>query len=119
MGKFLSTASWWLKPSLAVRLSTGRAKLVRNPQPPQWNPQNKQSMFHPTAIIDPGAKVPASCAVGPYCVIGPEVDLGEQCELISHVTIHGPSQIGSHNRFFPSCAVGIEPQDISFRGEKT
>ena len=76
-------------------------------------------MRHPTAIIDPGAKIPASCSVGPYCVIGPEVELGEDCELISHVTIHGPTKIGSHNRFFPFCAVGIEPQDVSYQGEKT
>jgi UDP-N-acetylglucosamine acyltransferase len=52
-------------------------------------------------------------------VIGAEVELGENCELISHVTIHGPTKIGSHNRFFPYCAIGIEPQDISYQGEKT
>jgi UDP-N-acetylglucosamine acyltransferase len=76
-------------------------------------------MPHPTAIVDPSAKVPASCSVGPYCVIGPEVELGESCVLMSHVTIHGPAKIGSHNRFFPFCAIGGEPQDISYRGEKT
>jgi UDP-N-acetylglucosamine acyltransferase len=76
-------------------------------------------MHHPTAIIDTGAKVPGSCTIGPYCIIGPEVELGESCELISHVTMHGPTKIGSHNRFFPYCAIGIEPQDISYRGEKT
>jgi UDP-N-acetylglucosamine acyltransferase len=76
-------------------------------------------MPHPTAIIDPGAKVPASCSVGPYCVIGPGVELGEHCELISHVTVHGPTKIGAHNRFFPFCVIGGEPQDVTFRGEET
>lgn len=76
-------------------------------------------MIHPTAIIDPSTKLPASCKVGPYCVIGPGVELGENCELVSHVVIHGPSKIGSHNRFFPFCAIGTDPQDISFAGEKT
>jgi len=76
-------------------------------------------MRHPTAIIDPNAKIPASCTIGPYCVVGPDVELGESCELISHVTIHGPTKAGSHNRFFPYCAVGIEPQDVSYAGEKT
>jgi UDP-N-acetylglucosamine acyltransferase len=74
---------------------------------------------HPTAIIHPSARVPESCSVGPYCVIGEDVELGESCELISHVVIHGPAKIGAHNRFFPFCAIGIEPQDVSFRGEKT
>ena len=76
-------------------------------------------MRHPTAIIDPSAKIPASCTIGPYCVIGPDVELGESCELISHVTVHGPTKAGSYNRFFPFCAVGIEPQDVSYAGEKT
>src|SRR5215469_992533 len=76
-------------------------------------------MTDPTAILDPSAKIPASCSVGPYCVIGADVELGEHCELVSHVTIHGPAKIGSHNRFFSFCAIGGEPQDLSFRGEKT
>jgi UDP-N-acetylglucosamine acyltransferase len=47
------------------------------------------------------------------------VELGEECELVSHVVIHGPARIGSHNRFFPFCAVGGEPQDLSYKGEST
>jgi UDP-N-acetylglucosamine acyltransferase len=74
---------------------------------------------HPTAIVDARAKVPASCKVGPYCVMGPEVELGEGCHLISHVSIEGPTKIGADNRFFPFCAVGMAPQDISYNGEPT
>src|SRR5271157_617214 len=74
---------------------------------------------HPTAIIDPGAKVPASCQVGPYCVIGAGVELGENCRLLPHVTIEGPATIGVDNAFFPFCAIGTAPQDITYRGELT
>jgi UDP-N-acetylglucosamine acyltransferase len=76
-------------------------------------------MIHSTAIIDPSAKVPPSCSIGPYCVIGAGVELGESCELISHVAIHGPARIGAHNRFFPFCAIGMDPQDLSYDGEQT
>src|SRR6516164_6233806 len=76
-------------------------------------------MVHPSASVDPRAKVPASCSVGPYCIIGPDVELGEDCELISHVSILGPSRIGSHNRFFPFSAIGGEPQDVTYKGETT
>jgi UDP-N-acetylglucosamine acyltransferase len=76
-------------------------------------------MIHPTAIIDPTARVPGSCSIGPYCIVGAEVELGENCELMSHVVIHGPAKIGAHNRFFPFCAIGIEPQDLTYKGEKT
>src|ERR1700721_2543825 len=74
---------------------------------------------HPTAIIDSRAKVPASCKVGPYCVIGPGVELGEKCHLVSHVGIEGPTKIGEDNAFFPFSAIGMAPQDISYRGEPT
>jgi len=76
-------------------------------------------MVHSTAVIDPGAKVPPSCSIGPYCVIGAGVSLGDNCELISHVAIQGPARIGSHNRFFPFCAIGMDPQDLSYEGEQT
>lgn len=75
--------------------------------------------IHPTAIIDPGAKVPDSCKIGPYCVIGPEVELRERCELISHVAIQGPTRIGAHNRIFPFASLGMAPQDLSYAGEPT
>jgi UDP-N-acetylglucosamine acyltransferase len=74
---------------------------------------------HPTAIIDPKAKVPASCKVGPYCVIGAEVELGEGCRLVSHVAIEGPTKIGAENAFFPFCAIGMAPQDTTYKGEPT
>lgn len=52
-------------------------------------------------------------------MVGAEVELGERCELISHVVIHGPAKIGANNRFFPFCTIGAEPQDVSYKGEKT
>jgi UDP-N-acetylglucosamine acyltransferase len=76
-------------------------------------------MIHPTAVIDASATVPASCAIGPYCIVGADVELGESCELMSHVVIQGPAKIGSNNRFFPFSCIGAEPQDVSYKGEKT
>jgi UDP-N-acetylglucosamine acyltransferase len=75
--------------------------------------------IHPTAIIDSGAKVPASCTVGPYCVIGAGVEVGERCRLASHVVVEGPTKIGVDNSFSPFSAIGMAPQDISYRGEPT
>src|SRR6476646_7995301 len=77
------------------------------------------AMIHPTAMIDPKAQVHSTCTIGPYCIVGAGVELGEHCELMSHVVIHGPSKIGAHNRFFPFCAIGGEPQDLTFKGEET
>ena len=75
--------------------------------------------IHPTAVIDPSAKVPASCKIGPYCVVGANVELGEECELVAHVVLEGPTKLGSHNKIFPFAAIGIGPQDLSYKGEPT
>jgi UDP-N-acetylglucosamine acyltransferase len=74
---------------------------------------------HPTALIDARAKVPASCKIGPYCVIGVDVELGEGCRVASHVAIEGPAKIGAGNVFFPFCAIGMAPQDVTYKGEPT
>jgi UDP-N-acetylglucosamine acyltransferase len=75
--------------------------------------------IHPTAIVDAAAKVPASCKIGPYCVISAGVELGENCRLVSHVAIDGPTTIGAGNAFFPFCAIGMDPQDVTYKGERT
>jgi len=74
---------------------------------------------HPTAVIDPRTTVPDSCKIGPYCVIGADVELGEDCHLVSHVAIEGPTKIGADNVFFPFCAIGMAPQDVTYKGEPT
>jgi UDP-N-acetylglucosamine acyltransferase len=75
--------------------------------------------IHPTAIVDPSAKVADSCNIGPYCVIGAEVELGENCELASHVVVVGPSRIGRDNRISSFAVIGGDPQDVTFGGERT
>lgn len=75
--------------------------------------------IHPTAIVAPSAKVPASCRIGPYCIVGAKVEMGENCELVSHVVLDGPSRLGSNNKIYPFAVVGMDPQDVTFAGETT
>lgn len=75
--------------------------------------------IHPTAVIAPGAQIPASCTVGPFCTVGSEVVLGEECRLISHVVLDGRTRIGARNTFYPFCSVGVAPQDLKYKGEAT
>ncbi len=75
--------------------------------------------IHPTAIVDPSAKIPASCSIGPYCTVSADVEMGENCELISHVVLGGPATWGSNNKIYPFAVVGGDPQDITYAGEPT
>lgn len=81
--------------------------------------KSRDYSIHATAVVASQAIIGAGCKIGPYCVVGPDVELGERCELISHVTVEGPSKIGSDNRFFPFSSIGLAPQDLSYKGEST
>jgi UDP-N-acetylglucosamine acyltransferase len=75
--------------------------------------------IHPTAIIDPAAKLGAGTVIGPYCVVAAEVSLGENCWLQHHVTLSGPLTAGRGNKFYAFCSIGQQTQDLKYRGEPT
>jgi UDP-N-acetylglucosamine acyltransferase len=78
-----------------------------------------ETRIHPTAIVDPGARIGEGCEVGPYCVIGADVELGEHCWLQHHVSLSGPSRFGAGNRFYAFGSIGQKTQDLKYAGEPT
>ncbi len=72
---------------------------------------------HPTAVVDPGAKLADDAVVGAYATVGPEVELGPRVELRPHAHVWGRTRIGEGSRIFSFAVVGEEPQDKSFSGE--
>lgn len=75
--------------------------------------------IHPTAIIDPSAKIEENVTVGPYCVIGPDVQIGQGSVLGAHCVVDGNTTIGRDNTFYRFCSVGGMPQDKKYAGEPT
>ncbi|TDU68021.1 acyl-[acyl-carrier-protein]--UDP-N-acetylglucosamine O-acyltransferase [Prosthecobacter fusiformis] len=75
--------------------------------------------IHPTAIIDPTAKIGADVTVGPYCIIGAGVEIGDGSWLQHHVTVMGPTKIGKNNRFFAYGSIGQQTQDLKYSAEPT
>jgi UDP-N-acetylglucosamine acyltransferase len=76
-------------------------------------------MIHPTAIVDPGARIGANVAIGPYSIIGPDVEIGDNTEVGPHVVIKGHTRIGRDNHIFQFCSLGEIPQDKKYAGEPT
>lgn len=74
---------------------------------------------HPTAVVDPGARLGAHVRVGAFSIVGAGVEVGDGTEIGSHCTLTGPTRIGRDNRFVGHCAVGGDPQDKKFDGERT
>jgi UDP-N-acetylglucosamine acyltransferase len=73
-------------------------------------------MIHPTAVIHPKAEVGPDCEIGPYCVIGEHVVLGAKCRLHSHVVIDGHTRLGAGNEIFPFASIGLQTQDLKWKG---
>ena len=73
----------------------------------------------PTAIVHPAARVGAGTTIGPYCTIGPEVVIGERCRIGASAVIDGWTEIGHDTRIYPMASIGLAPQDLKYKGERT
>lgn len=74
---------------------------------------------HPTAIVDPGARLGADVEIGPYTVIGGDVEIGPGCRIGAHTVITGHTCLGRNNRIYPFVSLGEAPQDKKYGGEPT
>lgn len=73
--------------------------------------------IHPTAIVDPAARIAESAEIGPYSIIGAGVEIGARTLVKGHVFMEGALTIGDDNIFFPYSTVGVAPQDLKYKGE--
>lgn len=75
--------------------------------------------IHPTAIVHKDAQLGEGVRIGPYTTVGPNVKMGDRCVVVSHAAIDGWTEIGADVQIYPFASVGLPPQDLKFRGEKT
>jgi UDP-N-acetylglucosamine acyltransferase len=76
-------------------------------------------LIHPSAVIDPAARLGDNVRVGPFSVIGAEVEIGDGTIIGPHCSITGPTRIGRDNHLVGHVAAGGDPQDKKFAGERT
>ncbi len=74
--------------------------------------------IHPSAVVDPQARIAASAEIGPYCIVGADVDIGPRTRLMAHVFVEGVTRIGEDNIFYPYSTVGVASQDLKYKGER-
>src|ERR1044071_5468255 len=74
--------------------------------------------IHPTAIVDPNAKLGADEEIGPFSIIGPQVTIGKKTIVQSHVVIEGEVAIGRGTFIGHGAIIGVPPQDVSFSPER-
>ncbi|MGB6877184.1 MAG: acyl-ACP--UDP-N-acetylglucosamine O-acyltransferase [Candidatus Acidiferrales bacterium] len=76
------------------------------------------SEIDPRASVSRSAVIGNGARIGAFAVVGDEVELGDECVLEPHAVISGPARIGRKNHFYSFSAIGCEPQDLTYAGER-
>ncbi len=75
--------------------------------------------IHPSAVVHAGAEIGEGTVIGPHAVIGANVRLGRRCKVGASALIEGWTEIGEETEVYPFVSIGLIPQDLKFRGERT
>jgi UDP-N-acetylglucosamine acyltransferase len=74
------------------------------------------SRFHPTAVIDPGARLGPDVEIGPYVVIEADAEVGQGCRILAHAVLKTGLRLGSRVQVHEGAVLGGTPQDLKYRG---
>ena len=74
---------------------------------------------HPNAFVDPIAELHDGVIVSQGAIVGPDVTIGKGSEIGPNAVISGRTKIGINNKVFPSVFIGLDPQDLKYKGAPT
>ncbi|MFI5370558.1 MAG: acyl-ACP--UDP-N-acetylglucosamine O-acyltransferase [Candidatus Eisenbacteria bacterium] len=72
--------------------------------------------IHPTALVDPAARLGAGVAVGPGAIIDANVRIGDGTRVGAYALLTGWLTIGSECRIHHGAVLGSPPQDLKYPG---
>lgn len=61
---------------------------------------------HPSAVVDPAARLGDGASVGPLCVVGPDARVGPGAVLLSQVTVAAGAEVGAGCILHPGVRIG-------------
>lgn len=73
--------------------------------------------IHPTAVVEPGARLGNEVEIGPFCYVQSEAEIGDGCVLQSHVSVLSHTTLGRRCRVHAGAVLGGLPQDSGFKGD--
>jgi UDP-N-acetylglucosamine acyltransferase len=71
--------------------------------------------IHPTALVDPRARLGARVCIGAFTIVGPEAVVDDDVELGHHVVLEGQVTLAARVRIGHGSVVGGVPQDLKFK----
>ncbi len=75
--------------------------------------------IHKTAIVSSKADIDDDVHIGPFCTVGEGVVIKSGTRLISNVVVEGSTEIGEGCIIHPFATIGVPPQDLKYKNEKT
>jgi UDP-N-acetylglucosamine acyltransferase len=75
--------------------------------------------IHPSAVLDPKARLGEGVSVGAGAVIEAGVTIGDRCAIGPMVHIQGITEIGAENRILTGAVIGLPPQHTGYKDEPT
>lgn len=75
--------------------------------------------IHKTAIVSKKAKIGKDVFIGPFCIINDGAIVKDGTKLLSHVIVDGDTEIGENCVIYSFSSIGLPPQDLKYKGEKT
>ena len=75
--------------------------------------------IHPSANVHPAARIGAGTTIGPHVTIAADVQIGARCRIGASAVIDGVTEIGDDTQIYPMASIGLAPQDLKYKGERT
>lgn len=82
-------------------------------------PVDPSATIAPTARIHPDAVIGPRCVVGEFCIVESDVVMGAECRLEPYVYVKRWTTMGDRNEISAGTALGTDPLDKSFTGERS
>ncbi len=83
------------------------------------NTNFKGPIVHPNAFVDSSAELYDGVSIASGAIIGPNVVIDSGTQIGPNAVIEGETKIGKNNRVFPNVFIGLEPQDLKYKGAST
>lgn len=81
--------------------------------------ENATVNIHSTAVVHPKAQIGEGVIIGPGAVVGEHCVIGDGTKIGANSVVGGWTTLGKRCEIFPGAAIGLEPQDLKFKGEKS
>ena len=75
--------------------------------------------IHPNACVDSKAELHDGVNIASGAIIGPNVTIGSGTNIGANAVIQGETTIGKNNKVFPNVFIGLDPQDLKYKGAST